>query len=237
MPSTIKSPDRPAAAAVRSTLTSLAYQKIRQDVVFARYAPGEKLNIKAICQRHGIGLSAAREALGRLSRERLIVYLDQRGFFIAPLHLETLEELVRTRCWINTIGLRESIIHGDERWEEQLVLSYHRFSRLPRYVSDSPNAECNPVWEEAHRSFHTSLISACRSQWLIAYAEQLFDAAEYYRHLSRVSRTVRRNRMDEHEVIMKAALDRNTDLSLQLLDHHFRKTAEMVQARLNQKSL
>lgn len=220
----------------RSTLTSLAYRKIRHDVILARYAPGEKLNIKAICDRHGIGLGAAREALGRLSRERLIVYLDQRGFFVAPLNLETLDDLVRTRCWLNEIGLRESITHGDQRWEEQLVLSYHRFSRLPRYVSDAPDAECNPAWEEAHRDFHTSLISACRSQWLIAYTEQLFDAADYYRHLSRVSRSVRRHRMDEHETIMKAALDRNVKLAVDLLDQHFRKTADLINSRLKQQN-
>ncbi len=235
MPDNVKSDAGRATQEARSTATSIAYRKIRQDVVLAHYAPGEKLNIKTICERHDIGLSTAREALGRLSRERLIVYLDQRGFFIAPLKLDVLDELVRTRCWLNEIGIRESIIHGDQAWEEQMVLSYHRFTRLPRYVNEEPDAECNPAWEEAHRTFHTALISACRSQWLIAYAEQLFDAADYYRHLSRVSRQVRRKRTDEHEAILKAALDRNGDCAAELLCCHFKKTAQLIHDRLKQR--
>jgi GntR family carbon starvation induced transcriptional regulator len=231
----VKSETRRAAQEARSTATSIAYLKIRQDVVLAHYAPGEKLNIKTICERHDIGLSTAREALGRLSRERLIVYLDQRGFFIAPLKLEALDELVRTRCWLNEIGIRESIIHGDQAWEEQLILSYHRFIRLPRYLNEELDAECNAEWEEAHRTYHASLISACRSQWLIAYAEQLFDAADYYRHLSRVSRQVRRKRTDEHEAIMKAALDRDADRAADLLRSHFSRTAQLIHDRLKQR--
>jgi len=213
-------------------MTSLAYRLLRQDIIFARYAPGEKLNIRAICERHNVGLSAAREALGRLASEGLVTYSDQRGFAIAPLRDETLDELIRTRCWLNETGLRESIAHGDHLWEEQVVLSFHRMARLPRYVSDDPDADCNPAWEDAHRAFHTSLVAACRSQWLIAYTEQLFDAADYYRHLSRVSRTRRRIRTDEHEAIMKAALARSADRAVNLLNDHFRRTADMVRSRL-----
>jgi DNA-binding GntR family transcriptional regulator len=65
--------------------------------------------------------------------------------------------------------------------------------------------------------------------------EQLFDASDYYRHFSRVSRSMRRIRTDKHEAIMKAAISRDTDRASSLLKIHFQKTADLVRRRLEQR--
>lgn len=215
-----------------ATLASRVYGQLRREIITGRHAPGRKLRIQSLCTQFGVGLSPMREALTRLSRDGLVRHEDQRGFSVAPLDEAHLEELTKTRCWFNEIGLRESIVNGDERWEEGVLLAYHRLSKLPRYLSEDGISVFNPAWEEAHRLFHTSLISACGSRWLIDYCGQLFDAADFYRHVSRVSLIRRKQRENEHERIVKATLARDADTAAGLLTTHLRQTAELVRERL-----
>jgi DNA-binding GntR family transcriptional regulator len=220
------------AAAPGGTLASHAYQRLREDIISARHTPGGKLRIQELCTRYDVGPSPIREALNRLSRDGLVTQSDHRGFSVTPLSREHLDELTKTRCWLNELALRQSMANGDSAWEEGVVLAYHRLSRVPRYLSEHDRASYNPDWEKAHRAFHASLIAACGSRWLTAFCEQLFDAADCYRHLSRVSSLKRGPRKDEHKAMVDAILARDADKAAKLLRTHFTRTAELVRERL-----
>lgn len=223
-----------AAAGGSGTLASRAYARLREEIIGAHFESGQRLHIQQLCQRYGMGLSPVREALNRLSREGLVSQTDRRGFRVTPLGENHLAELTRTRIWINELALRQSISGGDLGWEELVVLAYHRLSRVPRHGAGTNGPEYNPEWEKAHRSFHAALISACGSHWLMDFCEQLFDAADCYRHLSRVSSVQRKQpRQDEHKLIMEAALARDADRAAELIRHHVLKTADLVRERLN----
>jgi len=219
-----------ARATVKSsaTLATKVYEQLRREIVSGQHPPGAKLHIQSLCNRLEVGLSPVREALSRLSRCGLVQHEDQRGFSVSHLDENHLDELIRTRAWFNEIGLRESILHGGEEWEEGVLLSIHRLSKLPRYLSEDDPYTANPAWEEAHRAFHTKLISACRSRWLIEYCEQLFDASEFYRNVARVTGLKLGLRMNGHEAIAKAALARDTEAAVKLLNSHLQQTAERV---------
>jgi GntR family carbon starvation induced transcriptional regulator len=216
-----------------ATLASRVYQQLRRDLITGQHIPGRKLRIQTLCTQFGVGLSPVREALTRLSREGLVRHEDQRGFSVARIDEQHLEELTKTRCWFNEIGLRESILHGDEQWEEGVLLAFHRMSKLPRDVPDGAGGTVfNPAWEDAHRAFHTSLIAACGSRWLIDYCEQLFDAADFYRHIARLTVVSRKPRDNEHQRIVKAALARDAATAVPLLVEHFTNTTNLVGGRL-----
>lgn len=221
-----------------ATLASTAYDRLREDIISARFSPGQKLTAHSLCSRYGMGLSPVREALNRLSRVGLVTQTDRRGFSVASLDEQHLRELTKTRYWLNEIALRESIANGDLAWEERALIAYHRLSRIPRYPAGAARAEYNVEWEKAHRVFHAVLISACGSRWLERFCEQLFDAADCYRHLSRVS-SLRRNepRQDEHKLILEAALERHADKAVQLMKTHFCRTADLVRERLPRPSM
>ncbi|MPZ35040.1 MAG: GntR family transcriptional regulator [Rhodospirillales bacterium] len=211
------------------TLASTVYEQLRREIVSARLAPGEKLRIEALRARYGVGGSPVREALNRLSAEGLVWQQDQKGFRVSPVSEEELLELTRTRCWINEIALRESIQHGDAAWEEAIILAFHRLSRTPTRLEDG-SGMLDPVWEQQHRAFHASLIAACRSRWLLNFAEMLFDCADRYRHLSgKVIPRTPRNVVEEHRAILEATINHKADQAIALLNAHLSKTAELVQ--------
>lgn len=205
------------------TLATSAYEQLRFDIIRGSFEPGTKLLIRELCERYGIGLGPIREALNRMSRDGLVQLNDQRGFAVTPVTEEDLEDIIRVRCWANEEALRAAIAKGGQDWEEALVLALHRMSRMPLPTEENPNAER----ERAHRAFHHSLISACGSKWLLDFCEQLFDAADRYRFLSRrqyESGTTRRS--DDHQQIMDAALRRDADEAVRLLKNHFQQTLE-----------
>jgi DNA-binding GntR family transcriptional regulator len=166
-----------------------------------------------------------REALNRLSSESLVVVSDQRGFAVSGMSSDKLEELTRTRVWLNDVALRHSLQYGDDAWEETVVLAYHRLSRTPRFSS---SGELNRDWNAPHRNFHAVLTAACKSSWLQTYCEQLFDQSERYRNLSRTIAPDLRSDGDEHRSIFEAALLRDQTLLVQLMTDHVRKTTDIL---------
>ena len=123
--------------------------------------------------------------------------------------------------------MRESIAAGDDSWEEQLVLASHRLSKTPR--SDDRQAyTINPEWESLHRAFHLALISACGSRRLVAYCEQLNDLADRYRQLAVRVAYPRRNELNEHQIIMNAAISRDSDTAVEALMDHYHRAAGII---------
>lgn len=224
--------DRPRSEATRrpekATSATLVYRKLRQDILSGALDPGQKLAIEMISARYGAGTNPVREALNRLSAERLVDRRDQRGFFVPPIDLGRLRELVKTRCWLEGKALEESIANRNTAWEDLVILAYHRLSRTPWTVVDGSFAG-NPEWEERHRAFHRALISACGSAWLIGFCKDLADHAERYRHIAQSSTMPVRVGNDEHHAIMDAALDGDAERARDLLSAHYRLTLSIIE--------
>lgn len=215
----------------KETLASHVYDRLRQDIISVSFAPGEKLHIRSLGDRFEVGLSPVREALSRLSTEGLVVQSDHRGFAVAPISEADLLDLTRARCWLNELAIRNSIAHGDAAWEENVLLSFHRLSRTPRYAPGN-ETERSPSWEITHRTFHSSLIAASGSHRLEQYCEHLFDSSERYRHIGRRAGVKGGNRDSEHRALMEAAIARDPDAAARVIKSHFEYTAELVRSVL-----
>ncbi len=206
------------------TLATSVYRRIRQDIIVGALPPGQKLRMAAMCERYGTGLSPMREALSRLGKEGMVLQSDRRGFFVTNIDREDLDELIRSRCLLYEVAVRESVRNGDSAWEDAVILSFHRLESVTQREigGDGSNSDYD-VW---HRKFHTALISACKSRSIIAYCEQLFDQSERYRIMSRSSK-LSRDVNSEHRDIMTAALKRDIGLSTHLLLEHIKRTGEL----------
>jgi DNA-binding GntR family transcriptional regulator len=218
-----------AEAPGHGTLASSIHARLRDDILRGVFRPGEKLPIDALCARYGIGATPLREALNRLSAEDLVIRADQRGFRVAPVSLEDLDELTKTLCWISGLALREAIRNGDAAWEEQVVLAAHRLSRVRR-EGTAGYSSFNPEWEALHRVYHLTLIAACGSRWLIDFYAMLLDRNARYRYLAFADSSVPRDAAAEHGAITDAVLERDADRAVAAAEAHIRATAETVAA-------
>jgi DNA-binding GntR family transcriptional regulator len=205
------------------SLTTQVHRRLRDDLLRGVLAPGSKLKVQALAESYGAGASPVREALSSLAAEGLVERLDSRGFRAAPASLPDFDELVRARCWLEEVVLRESIAAGDLAWEEALVLARWRLKRLAR---------ADPPWEGAHAAFHQALLAACPSPTLRAMAEQLRERAERYRAIARSVAYPGRDVGAEHEAIADAALARDIPRAVALLQEHYRSTAGFLRDAL-----
>jgi GntR family carbon starvation induced transcriptional regulator len=220
----------------KETLATAVYDRLRQAIITVAIAPGEKLNIRVLCDRFGVGLSPMREALSRLSSEGLVTQIDHRGFAVTGLSEDDLIDLTRARSWLNELAIRNSVTNGDAAWEENVVLCFHRLSRTPRFEPGSEDTR-SAKWELAHRKFHSSLIAASGSSRIEQYCEHLFDSSERYRHVGRKAGIKGENRDAEHRALMEAAVARDAERAAQLIKAHFEHTAELVRKVLHDRAL
>jgi len=211
------------------SLSDQAHDRIRRDILNGGLFPGEKLQIEAISDRYGIGIAPVREALNRLSSEGLVERKSQRGFFVAEISMTALEELVKTRIWLETLALRESIQNADEEWEEQLVLAYHRLARTHRRMPAEACPDQTEEWEIRHKEFHLLLLDRCGSSWLLGFCSTMMDQAVRYRSLSmnvHPSLLRRQGAAAEHEALLQVVIERDADRACCLLADHYTATLE-----------
>ena len=219
----------PALASVNGVATRATnlYDQLRVDLLGGVLEPGSKLAIETLAACYETSATPLREALNRLVSEGLVERREQRGFVVAGICAEDLDEITRTRCWLEETALRESIALRSTEWEEQLVLAHHRLSRTQRSLSER-QFEDNPEWEPLHRAFHRALIGGCNSRWLMLFCDQLADQHHRYRRLSAPRAFSKRSVKGEHQQLMDAALAGAADDAVGLLHAHYRRTAKII---------
>jgi len=205
------------------SITNRVVLSLRRAIIVGEFEPGEKLKIDTLKARLQVGASPIREALSLLTSDHLVERMDQRGFRVAPATKEHFEELLKTRCWLEGMALRESVAAGGTEWEEAVVLAHHRLSRQDRQVSTDPEAEDS--WEALHKRFHMALIAGSGSSILERFCSQLYDQNIRYRYLAGKKADYRSRDVSlEHADIVEAALNRDADLAVARLTDHYRKT-------------
>jgi GntR family carbon starvation induced transcriptional regulator len=202
--------------------TQRAYLAVRQMILTGEIPPGEKLKIENLRKKLDMGGSPIREALTLLVSDLLVERLDQRGFRSAEVGRENFAEILKLRCHLEEMALRESIAHANQVWEDNLVISHHRMMREPRN-----NVE---RFEDLHKTFHMNLLAACTSKVLLKFCNQLYDLNIRYRYLAgKALDYSTRDIGSEHTAIMNAAVDRNTETACHLLLDHYQRTGAFLE--------
>lgn len=212
------------------TLAEQAYAALRWDIISGAFQPDQPLRLESLKQRYGIGFSPIREALNRLSAERLVTSASLRGFAVAPLSRAEMWDAINTRVFVETRALRLSINSGDDDWESRLVGCFHALARAARRCGDTPDDKVLRELEARHRAFHRALISACGSNWLLDFADKLYAETERYRlpSLAGIRDGGERDIHAEHRAILDATLERDTETATTLLEEHFLLTGRTL---------
>lgn len=218
-----------------TSFTAQAYTRIRDDILACRLGPGQKINISELCSQLGFSLGAVREALSRLTSEGLVESEPNKGFRVAPITQEELEDLTQTRILIEGECLKSAIRNGDLRWETGIVSTLFELSRIPLQDPQDP-ARVHPVWVETHRRFHEALVAACDSPWLLRLREMLYAQSERYRSASVPLDQTRRDIASEHRALADAAIARDAQTACAALRDHLQlTTCILVDAQVAEK--
>lgn len=206
-----------------TSATRAAYLTLREMILVGKLPAGEKLKIEQLRSLLKTGASPVREALSLLTSDMLVERIDQRGFRAAPASLTNFKEILTLRETLEVLALRKSIALGGLEWEERLVLSHHRMKRVAG----------TPAFEDAHKTFHMTLLENSQSPMLERYCSQLYDLNIRYRNLAAGGASYQsRDIPAEHEEIFEAAVGGDADRASTALLSHYRLTGDYLSKQL-----
>ena len=116
-----------------------AYWRLREEIICGNLAPSTKLRIDLLRQTYGFGASALREALSRLVSDGLAECEPQRGYWVAPISREELNDITVARQTVEVEALRQSIRFGTLEWESGIVAASPQ-PRTGRDLDDEADA-------------------------------------------------------------------------------------------------
>lgn len=200
--------------------------RMRADIIGCALKPGTKLRFETLREMYEVSFSTLREALSRLVAEGLVVAEGQRGFLVAPVSLFDLNDLTDVRVLVERECTRLAIARGDDRWEADIIATFHRMDRLQARLGAS--YYLSEEWAALHSAFHFSLVAACGSPNLLEIRQKLFERAHRYRRMSSQFRPQWRAKDVEHKMIMDRVIARDTPVAQDLIERHIRETTENV---------
>lgn len=216
----------------KNTIASQLVARLREAIVSGDLVAGSKINLDQARRQFDVSLSPLREALARLISDGLVQFEDNRGYWVAPVSLDNLEEVTTLRVELETLALREACARADKDWEGNVIRALHRLNKIER---DPERVETLMTWEEAHRAFHLTLIAGCGRPLLLQLCSTLLNLNDRYRRLF-LSRTGGdRNVAMEHSEIAQAAVVRDTDYACERLREHLGRTGTNLRRHLTEQ--
>jgi DNA-binding GntR family transcriptional regulator len=206
------------------TAQAIAAAELRDAIVRGDLQPGARIRQEATAQELGISLIPVREALKTLASEGLVTYHPQRGYFVTELPLDAIEQIYAVRDLLETETERVSI----PRLEPSDLAAMRADLRTQARAVDERDAL---EMIAANRRFHFAIFNRCENPWLLRFVTQLWDTIDPYRVLSYrrmwlqdAERHVPAEILAEHERIVTALEEGNTDEAARLLRHHRRRS-------------
>lgn len=220
--------DFPTAVSVRSddgeTLAQAAYRALRVDIIRGVRAPGERLRIEKLRSIYQVGPTPLREALQKLSSDRLVFNEGNRGFTVSPLDPSEFKDLNIARVAVEKEALRLAIAKGDDEWEARIVAVTYLMRKEDEALSTT-HSTVPDSWERANTAFHSAMVAACGSRWLLKVRVDLHDQCERFRRASVNQKLGSRDLREEHAQIAQAVLARDAEQACALTERHFNLTA------------
>ena len=204
------------------------YELLRADILAGRLQPGSRLRYAELCDRYETSTGVLREAMLRLSEQGLVKGEPQQGFQVVDLSIEDLRDLTDARVLLESLALRSALADGDIEWESRILASHHRLSRTAQYNADDPD-RLSDEWVAEHAEFHRALLDGCTNRRIKEVASSLRDSAELYRRWSLpLGKGADRDVAAEHDELLQAVLDRDTDRAVQSLTNHITATSNIL---------
>lgn len=209
---------------------SLAYDRLRESIVFGRLAPGTRVIESALADRLGTSRTPVRSALHRLQQEGYVV-ADRAGartvLTVAPLTREDGRELF----WIvgELEGLAACWVAGQDAPARRRVSA--ELLRINEELLDASRSSPPDTARifDLHTRFHQSYVDACGGARVRAMHGSVKPQAERYRRLYSTAQGPHiQASLAEHEAIIRALSGGDAAAAESAVKANWRNAAERL---------
>lgn len=199
----------------------LVYQRTRHAILTGDYPPGSPLRLQDLAARNGVSMIPVREALRLLEAEGFVESIPNRGARVAPLSMEDMLDVYRTRIVLEVEALRQAA----PRITPAVLTKARRLNnKIVRQFEQRGHAEYDD-----HRAFHFALYEPSGSKWLLRLIGIVWDHTERYRRVG-AARVKAESARAEHELILDRIEARDVDGALAALTSHLENSVESFRA-------
>ncbi len=150
------------------SLSDQAYNRLRRDILTCRLMPGSLVTESELMERYQLGKSTCRLALARLAHEFLLESRPRKGYRIAPVTLQDVEEIFTLRAQLEPLAARLATGKVDIALLRQLEADC-------RVEVTAPLSTRIDVFMNANKRFHLAIVEATGNSHLIRTLSGLMD--------------------------------------------------------------
>lgn len=149
---------------LRVGLAEQVYRQLEQGILDHEIPPGAKLIIDQIARDLGVSSTPVRDALNRLSTNRLVTFAPYVGFRVRELlSREEVAESFDARLPIESAACEMATAHLDKRTLEEI-------RSIAKHIEESAydgTAESYLEFTRANRQFHRLIVSTSNNRYLL----------------------------------------------------------------------
>ena len=156
------------------TLADKAYQAIEELIVTLELKPGSVFSESEISEKLNIGRTPIREALLRLSQERLVLSMPRRGIVVTDINVSEQLALLDTRRVLDELIVKQACKRANKEQIERLKTVANKMENaadsesIPEFMR--LDKEFDSILNEASRNIYaaqatTPLHAHCRRFW------------------------------------------------------------------------
>jgi DNA-binding GntR family transcriptional regulator len=164
------------SAAASDSLGEEIYRRIKRDIIGCVYVPGESCSESQLAEAYGVGKAPVRWALAALSRERLMIARPRQGYTVAPLTIESVNEVFGLRLILEPAAARLAAGRADIALLEEL----HGRVTAGLKVGDRRSER---RWIEANNAFHIEITRAAGNDRLTRLVVAMLEGSQRAMHL------------------------------------------------------
>jgi DNA-binding GntR family transcriptional regulator len=207
------------------SLSQQAYQIIRRKIISLELPPGGIIDENGLMDELGFGRTPIREALQRLSLEKLVTIVPRRGIFVTDIGITDLQRLFEVRLELEGLAARLAARRGTEdHWERMQAA-------LDRLSAQGPSGD-NQAMIIVDEYCHQLIYDAADNKFLKDSATTLYALSLrlWYYFLNRIGDM--RGAILEHKVILEALRNNDEERAGMLLEKHIKTFQEEIQAAM-----
>ncbi len=206
-----------------ASLNERAHDLLRDAILSAEFAPGQRLHVAHIAARLGVSQTPVKDALNRLAAEGLVTILPRKGTFVSSFDWQDLEELLDVR---RVLEIRACELAIDRITDSEIARMSEMLEGIRQVAARADTDGFRRERIANDIAFHRVLLSASGSRRLV----EMWEAVHAHVLVARATYPLDRFRKtdQEHNAIVEALNERSLPHLRDAVDYHLRQVIENV---------
>ena len=203
------------------SLSTQAYQFIKQDIVTCHLRPGQLIAQAELTAAYDVGITPIREALRQLAQEGFVQSVPRLGYIVSLITVKDVEEIFEMRMLLETAAVRFAAVRAST-----VQLETIRESADFSYTFKDTKSYSEFLVQNAE--FHHQIAQMSGNQRLADMVEKILNELNRVFHLGLDYRDSADEMHQDHTLLAQALLQRNADEAERIIRDEIDHSRERV---------